>query len=123
MTVLLIDKSMRCPGNRHARSPDFVSPYLLLSVFLWITGCDLPGRPDPADRPVPADHLLEFSALYQRNCAGCHGADGTLGPAPPLNDPLFRAIVPETELTDILTNGRNKTLMPAFARENGGPLT
>jgi len=66
---------------------------------------------------------MEFTALYSQHCAGCHGADGKLGPAPPLNDPLFRAIVPEEELNSILTKGRNKTLMPAFARENGGMLT
>jgi len=88
-----------------------------------MTGCDLPGRPDPADKPVPADQVVEFGVLYRENCAGCHGADGKLGPAPPLNDPLFRAIVPEEELEGIVTNGRKKTLMPAFAKENGGVLT
>jgi cytochrome c oxidase cbb3-type subunit III len=86
-------------------------------------GCDLPGRPDPADRPVPANEVLEFSVLYGQNCAGCHGANGKLGPAPPLNDPLFRAIVPEEELHSIITQGREKVLMPAFAEEYGGPLT
>ena len=35
----------------------------------------------------------------------------------------FRALVPEEELKDIITKGRNKTLMPAFAKENGGTLT
>src|SRR6202050_1496852 len=93
-----------------------------LSVLL-LTGCDFPGRPNPADRPVPADLVLDFNVLYGQNCAGCHGNDGKLGPAPPLNDALFRAIVPEEELEAILTKGRNKTLMPAFAQENGGTLT
>jgi mono/diheme cytochrome c family protein len=88
-----------------------------------MTGCDLPGKPNPADRPVPADQVVEFTALYSQNCAGCHGADGKLGPAPPLNDPLFRAIVPEEELEAIVTKGREKTLMPPFAQENGGVLT
>src|SRR6202050_1699276 len=93
-----------------------------LSVLL-LTGCDFPGRPNPADRPVPSDLVLDLNVLYGQNCAGCHGNDGKLGPAPPLNDSLFRAIVPEEELEGILTNGRKKTLMPAFARENGGILT
>jgi mono/diheme cytochrome c family protein len=88
-----------------------------------LTGCDLPGQPDPADRPVPANEVVEFSVLYGQNCAGCHGANGKLGPAPPLNDRLFRAIVPEAEVESILTKGREKTLMPAFAEENGGLLT
>jgi cytochrome c oxidase cbb3-type subunit 3/ubiquinol-cytochrome c reductase cytochrome c subunit len=72
---------------------------------------------------VPADQVLEFAVLYRQNCAGCHGTDGKLGPAPPLNDALFRGIVPETELESIITQGRNKTLMPGFGRENGGTLT
>ena len=95
---------------------------LAVSLAL-LTGCDLPGRPNPADRPVPADQVVEFTALYSQNCAGCHGADGKLGPAPPLNDPLFRAIVPEDDVEGILTRGRKNTLMPAFAKENGGTLT
>jgi cytochrome c oxidase cbb3-type subunit 3 len=97
--------------------------FVTLSCLLLAAGCDFPGRPDPADRPVPADQVMEFTALFSQNCAGCHGADGKLGPAPPLNDPLFRAIVPEEELERIVKSGRNKTLMPAFARESGGKLT
>jgi cytochrome c oxidase cbb3-type subunit 3 len=101
-----------------------LSPCYLVTLSLaLLTGCDVSGRPDPADRPVPANEVLAFSVLYGQNCAGCHGAHGTLGPAPPLNDPLFRAIVPEEELNNVLTKGREKTLMPAFANENGGPLT
>jgi cytochrome c oxidase cbb3-type subunit 3 len=96
---------------------------LLLIPIALAAGCDFPGRPDPADRPVPANEVLEFNGLYGQNCAGCHGAKGTLGPAPPLNDSLFRAIVPEEELERIVSKGREKTLMPAFAVENGGPLT
>jgi mono/diheme cytochrome c family protein len=72
---------------------------------------------------VPANEVLKFGVLYGENCAGCHGANGTLGPAPPLNDPLFRAIISEEELEKVLTQGREKALMPAFAEENGGPLT
>jgi mono/diheme cytochrome c family protein len=92
------------------------------------TGCDLPGRPDPDDRPVPADQVVDFNALYATHCAGCHGADGRLGPAPPLNDPLFLAIVPDTELLRVIAEGRGvtpaqKSPMPAFADDRGGPLT
>ncbi len=123
MPVVVVDMMIAGPRSRTACSPARLCPCLVIFIFVLIAGCDFPGRPDPADRPVPANQVLEFGALYQRNCAGCHGADGTLGPAPPLNDPLFRAIIPETELTEILKKGRNKTLMPAFARENGGSLT
>jgi mono/diheme cytochrome c family protein len=91
-------------------------------------GCDFPGRPNPADEPVPADKVLKFDALYATRCAGCHGADGKLGPAPPLNDPLFLAIVPDTTLPRVIAEGRavsaaQKSPMPAFAESRGGPLT
>src|SRR5437762_2193821 len=105
-------------------APVTLSPCHLVTLSLaLLTGCDLPGRPNPADRPVPADQVLEFGVLYRQNCAGCHGSDGKLGPAPPLNDPLFRAIVPEEEVDGVVTHGRTKTLMPAFARDSGGTLT
>jgi cytochrome c oxidase cbb3-type subunit 3 len=97
--------------------------YVVALALVALAGCDFPGRPNPADRPIPSDKVMEFTVLFQQNCAGCHGDDGKLGAAPPLNDPLFRAIVPEDELASILSKGRQKTLMPAFAKENGGSLT
>jgi cytochrome c oxidase cbb3-type subunit 3/ubiquinol-cytochrome c reductase cytochrome c subunit len=76
---------------------------------------------------VPADQVLDFGKLYKTNCAGCHGADGKLGPAPPLNDSLFLAIVPDKELLAVITEGRavspaQKTPMPAFGLGKAGPL-
>ncbi len=91
-------------------------------------GCDLPGQPNPDDRPVPADQVADFGTLYRMHCAGCHGADGKLGPAPPLNDPLFLAIVPDAELLRVIREGRavtpsQKSPMPAFGVGEGSPLS
>jgi mono/diheme cytochrome c family protein len=101
---------------------------LLPLLAVLAAGCDLPGKPSEADRPVPANEVKDFDALYSMRCAGCHGADGKLGPAPPLNDPLFLAIVPDADLRRVITEGRSvtreqKTPMPAFAHGRGGPLT
>jgi cytochrome c oxidase cbb3-type subunit 3 len=123
MAVCTLDKMKGRPRKRGLGFLVSLSPCLLVSLPLFTVGCDPPGRPNPADRPVPADQVLEFGVLYRQNCAGCHGIDGKLGPGPPLNDPIFRAIVPDEELEGILTKGRKKTLMPAFAKENGGMLT
>jgi cytochrome c oxidase cbb3-type subunit III len=110
-----------------------VLPRLLVALPLLLTvGCHWPGKPDPDERPVPPEFVLAFDALFKRNCAGCHGPDGTLGPAPPLNDPIFRAIVSEKELEAVISKGRRsasgtgkdpRTPMPAFAREQGGTLS
>src|SRR5262245_64146787 len=88
-----------------------VARCLVISAPVIAAGCDFPGRPSPKDRPVPADQVLGFSALYGQNCAGCHGAKGELGAAPPLNDGLFRAVISKAELESIITDGRHKTLM------------
>ena len=100
----------------------------LLLLVAALAGCDLPGKPNEADRPKPANQVTDFGTLYATRCAGCHGADGKLGPAPPLNDPIFLAIVPDEELLRVITEGRTvtpgqKSPMPAFARDRGGPLT
>ena len=67
-------------------------PFLL--ALILATGCDrLPGKPTPEERWRPATEVTDFSQLYAVNCAGCHGADGRLGAARPLNDPLYLALV------------------------------
>jgi cytochrome c oxidase cbb3-type subunit 3/ubiquinol-cytochrome c reductase cytochrome c subunit len=102
--------------------------HLLPFLAVLTAGCDLPGRPKLDDRPRPADQVVDFDILYQTNCAGCHGADGKLGPAPPLNDPLFLAIVPDAELLRVITEGRavtpaQRSPMPAFAFGKAASLT
>jgi cytochrome c oxidase cbb3-type subunit 3/ubiquinol-cytochrome c reductase cytochrome c subunit len=100
----------------------------MLLLAALAAGCDFPGRPVP---PVPEDQITDtdrFDALYAMRCAACHGANGKLGPAPPLNDPIFLAIVPDEELVRVIREGRTVTPgqrspMPAFAHDRGGPLT
>jgi mono/diheme cytochrome c family protein len=99
--------------------------WVFITVVFLTAGCDLdlPGRPRPGDRAGLVDQAGRFEALYARNCAGCHGANGILGPAPPLNDPVFLAIVPDAVLASVIAQGRPGTPMPAFAQSRGGPLT
>jgi mono/diheme cytochrome c family protein len=96
-----------------------------LAGLLALAGCgyELPGTPNPADRPLIPAQRTSFEFLYQQNCSACHGAAGKLGPAPPLNDPIFLAIVPDEQLLGVITDGRAGTPMPAFARSNQGALT
>jgi mono/diheme cytochrome c family protein len=93
------------------------------SILLFVAGCDWHFRSEPLATPVPAEDIEDFSKLYGLHCAGCHGPNGNLGPAPPLNDPVFLSIVPDTELERVISDGRKGTLMPAWSREKGGPLS
>src|ERR1700722_454030 len=80
--------------------------WLFLLCVSFIPGCELPGKPKLAAKPIAADKVVGFDALYSQNCAGCHGADGRLGPAPPLNDAIFLAIVPDRVLASVVAKGR-----------------
>lgn len=78
----------------------------------------------PREVPPAADSPAGFARLWSTHCAGCHGADGTLGPARPMNDPLYLASVDDATLRRIIAQGSPPgTLMPAFSPSAGGPLS
>lgn len=91
--------------------------------LLLLGGCDLPGKPNPENRPRTPNEILGFHELFATNCAGCHGATGEMGPAPPLNDPLFASLITEEALLQVISHGRAGTPMPAFSSVAGGSLT
>ena len=97
---------------------------LALMIVCFATGCDqLPGKPTPEDRWKAATEITDFSQLYALNCSGCHGADGRLGAARPLNDPLYLALVNAATLRATIAQGVPGTSAPALAQQVGGPLT
>jgi len=99
---------------------------VLLLALVATTGCDmrwLPGAPQEEDRWVPDSELMTWEYIYVSQCSGCHGADGTLGGARPLNDAVYLASVPAATLRSIIESGIDDTLMPGFLDTNGGRLT
>jgi cytochrome c oxidase cbb3-type subunit 3 len=92
-------------------------------AMLALGGCDFPGRPKEVSADAAARPELSFGSLFTQHCAGCHGKDGFLGAAPPLNDALYRAIVPREQVEQAVRDGRKGTPMPAFARRQGGTLS
>jgi mono/diheme cytochrome c family protein len=61
--------------------------------------------------------------LYAENCAVCHGLNGEgIGPTPPLNNPAL-ASMPYEDLFKIIARGRYGTSMPAWSKDDGGPLS
>ncbi len=89
-------------------------------MFGGVCGC---GRPSLKDEPLRPSQVDDFDQLFAKNCTGCHGVDGKLGPAPPLDDPMFLAIISIDESRRVISEGRTGTMMPAFSREHGGELT
>jgi mono/diheme cytochrome c family protein len=93
-------------------------------VLLLGTGCGrLPGQPDgTADAPDERG-AYEFSTLYAQNCAACHGANGTGGPALALANPVYPALAPGANIRRAIALGVDGTMMPAFSTGSGGMLT
>jgi cytochrome c oxidase cbb3-type subunit III len=97
---------------------------MVLLILILATSCDqLPGKPTQEERWKAATEVTDFSQLYALNCAGCHGADGRLGAARPLNDPLYQALVSAATLRAMIAQGVPGTSAPALAQQAGGPLT
>lgn len=93
---------------------------LFAVLFFLVAACDdLPGRPNPADRPVNPIDVTNFDLLWGETCAGCHGADGRLGAARPLNDPIYLAMVSDADMREVIANGVPGTSMPGFLSSDG----
>ena len=101
---------------------------LCLALCLALPGCGgpvnlAPGKPKPGSETPNPDAVLDFSTLYRQNCSGCHGAAGQDGPAYPLANPEYQALVGDAALAHVISEGRPGSQMPAFARSAGGTLT
>jgi cytochrome c oxidase cbb3-type subunit III len=95
---------------------------LAVSLIVFASGCrPAPGDPPPAD-PRP-DAVMDFTALYNENCAACHGGDGRSGPAIDLGNPEYQALIDDASLRKWIANGMPGTQMSAFAQSAGGMLT
>jgi mono/diheme cytochrome c family protein len=120
-------------------SPSMLSVVGLLCGCLLATGCGhetesadstlekidswMPGKPYRSGRVRTFAEEDSSTIIYQTSCAGCHGDNGTLGPAPPINDPLFLSIFTNEQMLDLLAHGRPGSLMPSFAAVHRSGLT
>jgi mono/diheme cytochrome c family protein len=98
---------------------------MAMLLIVSLAGCDLlPGRARAREqRQAAPTQVAAFHALYTQQCAGCHGRDGRLGAARPLNDAVYLALVPGPRLRQVIAEGVPGTAQPAFAVSAGGALT
>jgi len=86
----------------------------------------LPVPPLPPQNIPPVEEVTgdpnKGYTIFQQNCAGCHGEKGE-GRIGATLDKSFPAIEPGAFAIDTIKRGISGTLMPAWAQENGGPLT
>jgi cbb3-type cytochrome c oxidase subunit III len=62
-------------------------------------------------------------ALFQRNCAGCHGMDGRGGLAPEIGNPVFQQAATDAFIVRTMRAGRVGTAMPAFQSKEAPVFT
>jgi cytochrome c oxidase cbb3-type subunit 3 len=94
-----------------------------LGVLALAGGCRPPGRPTSADIEIKPAEVRDFVAIYNLNCAGCHGANGKGNAALGLANPVYLAIASDETIRHDIATGIRGSLMPAFARSAGGTLT
>jgi mono/diheme cytochrome c family protein len=82
-----------------------------------------PARIVTAENQILETQLDEATAIYAEQCAVCHGIEGEgIGSNPPLDSEALRTSDFDTLLKTI-ARGRFDTAMPAWALEEGGPLS
>jgi mono/diheme cytochrome c family protein len=105
-----------------------MSRFILLGTLTLLAvaacGCNsAPGRPKDGSEVLRPSAVLNFDALYEQNCAGCHGSDGKGGAAIALNSPVYLEIADDATIGRVTAQGVPGTAMPAFAQSSGGMLT
>lgn len=101
-------------------------PIAALAGAMALAACGRgPLPPGSVEKPAPEAPGLDtaegVAAFWSNSCSGCHGADGDLGAARPLNDPLWWRTMPDSQVVEAVAVGLGR-LMPGFSsRAKGGP--
>jgi cytochrome c oxidase cbb3-type subunit III len=97
---------------------------MLVTLGTLLVGCGVPpGQPRAGSMTPAPSEVVEFTALYAENCAGCHGANGRGGAAIALANPVYLSIIDDRSMRASIAAGVRGTSMPAFAQRAGGMLT
>ena len=94
----------------------------MIVVGLFLYALQEPTRIVQAQAAQQEYDLDEAMTLYAENCAVCHGLAGDgIAASPALNNPIL-AQMDADGLYKIIARGVSNTAMPAWSREDGGPL-
>jgi mono/diheme cytochrome c family protein len=94
---------------------------IVIALGLYIA--NEPGRIVSSQGAILNTQLDDAMTLYAENCSVCHGLNGEgIGPTPPLNVPALQSM-PYDELFKTIARGRFETSMPAWSKDDGGPLS
>lgn len=98
---------------------------LIISLTLLALGggCQPPGKPTAAETELKPAEVRDFAAIYNLNCAGCHGKNGEGNAALGLANPVYLEIASDEIIRHAIASGVRRSLMPAFAKSAGGTLT
>ena len=91
---------------------------------LFLSGCSIALADRRKDLEVlPPEDILDFTTLYNQNCAGCHGAEGKGAAAITLHNPVYLAIASDEVIRQVASRGVPGTPMTPFAKSAGGQLS
>ncbi len=96
---------------------------LLIALALGLYILHEPARLEQAQSDILSAQLDDAMTLYAENCAVCHGLNGEgIGATPPLDNPGLRSMSFD-DLYKVIARGRFDTAMPAWSKDDGGPLS
>jgi len=96
---------------------------MVIVVALGLYMLDEQNRINDAQANVLYVQLDDAMTLYAENCSVCHGLNGEgIGATPALDNPALLTMAYD-DLYKIIARGRFQTAMPAWAIEDGGPLS
>jgi len=95
----------------------------MLAMGLLFYAVEEPARLVQAQQAQAAVDLDQAMSLYAENCSVCHGLKGEgIGATLPLDNPALRDSDP-LALAKVIARGRYNTSMPAWSKEDSGPLS
>lgn len=105
--------------SRHLFVSLVLTAAILISFQLYIF-----REPERIAADEKRDQLIvitEGRALYDENCAMCHGEQGESVDGPPLNDKPFLANTADETIFSLIGSGVPGSEMPAWSQAHGGP--